>query len=83
MSKKYYIQILDGETNQIVYFDRMKTYRSTHRVITSSLSGKCYLSRQVAELEVELIRQYYHGELIIEIVERKFTEQKSDEDFIF
>ena len=83
MSKKYYIQILDGETNQIVYFDRMKTYRSIDRIITSPTLGKCYSSRQQAELEVELVRQYYHGKLIIEIVEREFTEQKSDEDFIF
>ena len=83
MSKIYYIQILDGETDQIVYFDRMKTYRSIDRIITSPTLGKCYSSRQQAESDVELIGRYYHGQLLIDIIEREFTEQESDEDLIF
>ena len=79
MSKKYYIQILDGETNQIVYFDRMKTYRSIDRIITSPTLGKCYSSRQQAELDVELIGRYYHGQLLIEVVERECQEQRYDD----
>lgn len=83
MPKEYFIQILDGSTDQIVYFDRMKTYRSIKRVITSSTLGKRYLSIQMAESDVELIRQCYHGRLLIEIIEREFTEQAYDNDCIF
>lgn len=83
MPKEYFIQILDGSTDQIVYFDRMKTYRSTDRVITSSALGKSYSSRQMAESDVELIRQCYHGQLLIEIIEREFIEQQADKDCIF
>lgn len=82
MVKKYLIQILDGATDQIVYFDRMKTYRSTDRIITSPTLGKCYSSRQQAESDVELIRRYYHGQLLIEVVEREYQEQRYD-DCIF
>ena len=83
MPKKYLIQILDGATDQIVYFDRKKTYKSTERIITSLTSGKRYLSRQMAELDVELIRKLYHGQLLIEVVERDVLDKQSGDESIF
>lgn len=83
MPKEYLIQILDGATDQIVYFDRKKTYRSTERIITSLTSGKRYLSRQKAELDVELIRKLYHGQLLIEVVERDVLDKQSGDESIF
>lgn len=82
MAKEYYIQILDGATDQIVYFDRMKTYRSTNRVITSLMPVKRYLTKQAAESDAEQVREYYHGEHLIEVVERELTGQDiEDWDF--
>ena len=75
MAKEYYIQILDGATDQIVYFDRIKTYRSTNRVITSLLPVKRYLTKQEAKSDAEQIEKYYHGEYLIEVVERELTGQ--------
>ena len=75
LAKEYYIQILDGATDQIVYFDRMKTYRSTQRVITSPSPVKTYLTKQAAESDAEQIREYYQGEHLIEVVERELTGQ--------
>lgn len=80
MPKEYLIQILDGATDQIVYFDRMKTYNSADRIITSTKEGKCYLSRQRAESDVELIRKNYHGQHLIEIVEREIIEKADTDD---
>ena len=71
MPKEYVIQILDGETNQIKYFDRIKKYSTTHRVITSLTNMKIYSSRQSAEKDVELIKGYYYGQLSIEIVDKQ------------
>lgn len=82
MAKEYYIQILDGATDQIVYFDRMKTYRSTNRVITSLMPVKRYLTKQEAESDVKRVRRYYHGQYLIEIIEKEFAECIS-EDCIF
>jgi hypothetical protein len=74
-SKEYYIQILDGTSNQITYFDRTKIYRSTQRVITSPTPVKTYLTKQAAESDAEQIEKYYHGEYLIEVVERELTGQ--------
>ena len=82
LAKEYYIQILDGATDQIVYFDRMKTYRSTNRVITSLMPVKRYLTKQAAESDAEQIKKYYHGQYLIEIIEEESTNQTSD-DCIF
>lgn len=82
LAKEYYIQILDGATDQIVYFDRMKTYRSAQRIITSLTPVKKYRTRQVAESAAEQVREYYHGEHLIEVVERDIAERDTD-DCIF
>ena len=82
LAKEYYIQILDGATDQIVYFDRMKTYRSTQSVITSPTPVKTYLTKQAAESDAEQIEKYYHGQYLIEIIEEEYTNQTSD-DCIF
>lgn len=82
LAKEYYIQILDGATDQIVYFDRMKTYSSTQRIITTLTPVKKYLTRQIAESAAEQVREYYHGEHLIEVVERDIAERDTD-DCIF
>ena len=82
LAKEYYIQILDGATDQIVYFDRMKIYSGTQRIITSLTPVKKYLTRQIAESAAEQVREYYHGEHLIEVVERDIAERDTD-DCIF
>ena len=82
MLKEYFIQILDGSSDQIVYFDRMKTYRSTQKIITSLTPVKKYRTRQVAESVAEQVREYYHGEHLIEVVERDIAKCDTD-DCIF
>ena len=82
LAKEYFIQILDGSSDQIVYFDRMKTYRSTQRIITSLTPVKKYRTRPVAESAAEQVREYYHGEHLIEVVERDIAERDTD-DCIF
>ena len=78
MPKEYFIQILDGASDQIVYFDRIKVYRSAYRVITSSVPVKRYLTRETAEMDAELVKMYYHGQQLIEIIERELAEPASD-----
>lgn len=41
---KYRIRILDARTDQIEYFDRLKTSYGGHRIITSPDKGKIYSS---------------------------------------
>lgn len=79
MPKECFIQILDGVSDQIVYFDRMKTYRSTHRVITSYVPVNHYSTRQDAETDAELVGRYYHGQHLTEVVEHDFAEGDNDE----
>ena len=68
MAVKFQIQILDGQTETIEYFDRLKTSYGAHRIITSPFSGKQYNSRQDAERDAILVEKYYSGEHIVEIV---------------
>ena len=77
MAVKFQIQILDGQTEAIEYFDRLKTSHGAHRIITSPSAGKQYNSRQDAERDAILVEKYYSGEHIIEIVELDNTIPKN------
>lgn len=67
METIYRIQILD-ETDQIVYFDRIKSSYGIHRVITSCAGGKTYHSYSSAEIDASRVRKYYSADCIVEII---------------
>ena len=65
----YRIQILDAQTDQIEYFDRMKTSYGGHRIITSPDKGKTYSSLESAEADAMIVAKYFSGQHLIDIVE--------------
>lgn len=65
---RYRIQILDAQTDQIVFFDRLKTSYGGHRIITSMDKGKTYSSRESAEVDAMIVAKHYSGQHIIDIV---------------
>lgn len=69
MAPKYRIQILDETSNQIMYFDRMKTSYGGHRIITSADWGKTYTTKEAAEADAQTIQQYYGETCLVEVVE--------------
>lgn len=66
---KYCIQILDGISNEIVYFDRIKSSYGIHRIITSKTPVKFYMDEEQAENDVSRIIEYYSTNCLVEIVE--------------
>lgn len=68
---KYRIRILDARTDQIEYFDRLKTSYGGHRIITSPDKGKIYSSIESAEVDAMIVAKYFSGPHLIDIVECK------------
>lgn len=66
---KYRIRILDARTDQIAYFDRLKTSYGVHRIITSPDKGKIYSSIESAEADAMIAAKYFSGPHLIDIVE--------------
>lgn len=66
---KYRIQILDATSDQIMFFDRVKTSYGGHRIITSREWGRTYPSKEAAEQDARMIQQYYTENCIVEVVE--------------
>lgn len=80
---KYRIQIIDAQTDQIEYFDRMKTSYGGHRIITSRDKGKAYSSREAAETDALIVAKYYLGQPLIEIVECEWDESTGSNNYYF
>lgn len=66
---KYYIQILDEISDEIVYFDRIKSSYGIHRIITSKTPVKFYIDEEQARNDVNRIIEFYSTNCLVEIVE--------------